>query len=420
MRNGVRRPPRGLPRGLPRRRLRPPSVRWWSVLQGFSDVNRNRVAYSAWCIYMASHLGSASTYQHIYLETETWLKNDKVICDLSFVLAFHKTWWNAEILFCQGIGDWQKTFRRWTRRRVTARTSSRCTWFWLGGGSALFPGRSARTPAFRDTGRTGRGYPRRQAAAARPRRRRLWIRRCPTSSTRAWGNHHARWLGPLVDCALAYPVKEVALAITGILLVVYDGDDYDAALLAIDAVTRVTVEDETVNLRDLVFEVTQFITKAELHEESVLFQVPQNVGDIRAWAANGGVFFGPGGARLERNMKTLILGRPIHSQLSERIVGLGNGVVKKFGKHELEARISGKVQAVANGVRVDARVASYEYEARARSSIASQAARAPETHWRAAATGLVRERRGVHLRHRNKEVVKLEVQAFFRRHAPRS
>jgi len=114
--------------------------------------------------------------------------------------------------------------------------------------------------------------------------------------------------------------------------VVYDGDDYDAALLAIDAATRVTVEDETVNLRDLVFEVTQFITKAELHEESVLFQDPQNVGDIRAWAANGGVFFGPGGARLERNMKTLILGRPIHSQLSERIVGLGNGVVKKFGK----------------------------------------------------------------------------------------
>jgi hypothetical protein len=193
-------------------------------------------------------------------------------------------------------------------------------------------------------------------------------------------------------------------------LVVYDGDDYDAALLAIDAATRVTVEDETVNLRDLVFEVTQFITKAELHEESVLFQDPQNVGDIRAWAANGGVFFGPGGARLERNMKTLILGRPIHSHLS-------NGVVKKFGKHELEARISGKVQAVANGVRVDARVASYEYEARARSSIASQAARAPETHWRAAATGLVRERRGVHLRHRNKEVVKLQVQAFFRRAA---
>jgi hypothetical protein len=115
-------------------------------------------------------------------------------------------------------------------------------------------------------------------------------------------------------------------------------------------------------------------------------------------------------------MKMLILGRPIHSHLSERIVGLGNGVVKKFGKHELEARISGKVQAVANGVRMDARVASYEYEA-ARCSITSQAARAPETHWRDAATGLVRERRGVHLRHRNKEVVKLQVQVFFRRAA---
>jgi hypothetical protein len=97
---------------------------------------------------------------------------------------------------------------------------------------------------------------------------------------------HARWLGPLVDCALPYPAKEVALAITGILLVVYDGDDYDAALLAIGAATRVAVEDDMVNLRDLVFEVTQFITKAELRAESVLFEDPQNVGDIPAWAAD--------------------------------------------------------------------------------------------------------------------------------------
>jgi exosome complex RNA-binding protein Rrp42 (RNase PH superfamily) len=69
---------------------------------------------------------------------------------------------------------------------------------------------------------------------------------------------------------LAYPVKEVALAITGILLVIYDGNYYDAALLAINAATRATVEDETVNLRDLVFEVTQFITKAELKRNRCL------------------------------------------------------------------------------------------------------------------------------------------------------
>jgi hypothetical protein len=61
-------------------------------LQGFGDVYRNRVAFSARCIYTASHPGSASTNQHIYLGTATWLKNDKVICDLSFVLAFHETW----------------------------------------------------------------------------------------------------------------------------------------------------------------------------------------------------------------------------------------------------------------------------------------------------------------------------------------
>jgi len=64
--------------------------RWWSVVQSFSDVYLHRAAYRGWCEHMAKALGTSCTYQHIYVETTSWLQNDKVICDLSFVLAFHE------------------------------------------------------------------------------------------------------------------------------------------------------------------------------------------------------------------------------------------------------------------------------------------------------------------------------------------
>jgi uncharacterized membrane protein YgcG len=92
-------------------------------------------------------------------------------------------------------------------------------------------------------------------------------------------------------------------------------------------------------------------------------------------------------------------------------------VVKKFGKREREERISGKVQAVANGTRPDARVAAYEYEETLRKSVNAEAALAPEVHWRDAYTGQVRKRRGVHMRHRNKAVLKLQWQKFQQRAA---
>ena len=62
-----------------------------------------RAAYRSWCEHMAKALSTSCTYQHIYVETTSWLQNDKVICDLSFVLAFHEEWWNNEMLFAQGI-----------------------------------------------------------------------------------------------------------------------------------------------------------------------------------------------------------------------------------------------------------------------------------------------------------------------------
>ena len=82
--------------------------RWWSVVQSFGDVYRNREAYSDWCIFMANGAKSTSSYKAIFEEAATWLQNQKVTADLAFVLGFNIAFWDPEMKFCQGIGPWQK------------------------------------------------------------------------------------------------------------------------------------------------------------------------------------------------------------------------------------------------------------------------------------------------------------------------
>ena len=276
--------------------------RWWSVVQGFSDVYHHRVAYSAWCIYMASYLGTtSSTYQHIYIEAGQWLQNDKVICDLSFVLAFHEAWFNAEMLFCQGIGPWQAGIPE-VDQKAGYRADEFVVHVVMARRRLLAISKQVGThPKFErfnqhraalDTTPLSDGEDSTQVFMDKQ------VIHFFFTALETLGNHHDRWLVPLVDCVIAYPVKEVALATIVVLLQIYDGKECDAALLAIDTATMVTVEGEVVNLHELVSEITQFITEAELHEDSVLFQDPQNVEDIRVWAANGGALFGDSGDRL--------------------------------------------------------------------------------------------------------------------------
>jgi uncharacterized membrane protein YgcG len=202
-----------------------------------------------------------------------------------------------------------------------------------------------------------------------------------------------------------------------VLIAVYDGEDQEDAVMKIGAAETVVVEGESMNLRDLVAEVTQFTTEEELHENSVLFFDPENVDGIREWVVNEGTFLGASGERLSRMIKTKILARVVHSHFSERMVGLGNGVQRKFGQHEREDRFSAKVKAVANGTRLDARLAAYEFEQEERNTVNAETASVPEVHWRDAITGFARKRRGVHMRRRNKQVLKLEWKHFQKRAA---
>ena len=218
----------------------------------------------------------------------------------------------------------------------------------------------------------------------------------------AYGNRMHRWLEDLVDCVIADPNPIVAFEVTRVLVAVYDGEDKNAAVQLIDGATVVEVEGQTGNLLELVADITQFVTTEILHESSVLFVHSEAAGDIKEWVTNGGNFIGESGQRLERTIKTLVYGRPVHSQLGERMVNIGNRVTQKHGKHEFEVHTAGKVNGLANGTLVDARLAAYEYEALERAKTMNQAGRTPTKHWRDSATGFSRTALGANRRPRGK------------------
>jgi len=216
---------------------------------------------------------------------------------------------------------------------------------------------------------------------------------------------------------LADPNPTVAFEVTRVLVAVYDGEDKNAAVQLIDGATVVEVEGQTVNLLELVADITQFVTTEILHESSVLFVHSETAGDIKERVTNGGNFIGESGQRLERTIKTLVYGRPVHSHLSERMVNIGNRVTQKHGKHEFEVHTAGKVNGLANGTLVDARLAAYEYEALERAEAMNQAGRMPTKHWRDAATGFSRTALGADRRPRGKGVILLKIKAFLERSA---
>ena len=142
--------------------------------------------------------------------------------------------------------------------------------------------------------------------------------------------------------------------------------------------------------------------------------------DIRSWVeANPGILGEPSArpARLERTLKTLVLGKPIHSQLAERVVGVGVGQQTKHAPHESPERFSGKVVAECHA-RLDASVAAYEYEEEHKKEIEFENRRsAPAIHWRDQQTGQVRAQRPPPKAHINKDVMVKSVLAFQRRAA---
>jgi len=92
-------------------------------------------------------------------------------------------------------------------------------------------------------------------------------------------------------------------------------------------------------------------------------------------------------------------------------------VTQKHGKHETEVHTAGKVNGLANGTLVDARLAAYEYEALERAVAIDEAGRTPTKHWRDTATGFNRTALGAIRRPRGKGALLLKIKTSHHRAA---
>jgi hypothetical protein len=232
------------------------------------------------------------TYQHIFLEAGAWLQNDKAICDLSFMLAFHEEWLNKEMLFAQGISAWHKAVPPLYQRAgyragmypvhtVLARRSLAA----LGstdvilGLESFFKKNYARHREGLDTTPGSNEELSMQGV--------YFVE----AALKTHGNRSHRWLGPLLDCVIADPNPVVALEATRVVVAVYDGQDKDVPVELIGGTVTVEVEGQTVDLRELLEgELVQLITPEILHDDSVLYVRSETATDIKEWVKNGGTF----------------------------------------------------------------------------------------------------------------------------------
>ena len=141
--------------------------------------------------------------------------------------------------------------------------------------------------------------------------------------------HFLRWLIELVDCSLA-DVPEISGPMMRALLAIYDEEEPPT----IDPEETVTIEGETLNLAQLIEEMTQFVSSEELQKQSVLFMDEATVGVIRTLVhdpEDAGAR-----ARLDYELKLRVLPCPTNTHVVERGVQTGGQFVKRYAPHWAE------------------------------------------------------------------------------------
>ena len=83
------------------------TTRWWSIVASFGDIYKHLDVYRAWFDFMASG-NESPTFQPLFVEVATWLRSDKALTDIAFILDFNDAWWVPEMSFAQGIPTWQR------------------------------------------------------------------------------------------------------------------------------------------------------------------------------------------------------------------------------------------------------------------------------------------------------------------------
>ena len=310
-------------------------TRWWSAVAAFGDCYRNRQAYSAWCIHMAALQSAAgkSGYYDCFVETAGWLRNEKAMTDMAFVLGFCRTFWDGEMSWLQGIGGWQLGLNEEEQRagfraaemplRVALqRRKLQALDPWDGGDTGSWPGYTAQHSSL---------------PAEQQEQSKEEVAAFLSTALDVHGRHSERWMADLVDCSVAHHNVQLGVACAAALLAVYDGED----LPVVDAAVAAQVIDgEALDLNEVVPLICQFATAGSLRETSVFFTDDDSVADMRQWVASQGKFEGTWGLRLQRQFNAKVNGRPIHSHCVERAVNVASCLVQKCGSHEREDRIN--------------------------------------------------------------------------------
>ena len=335
-------------------------TRWWSVMAAFSDCYKNRAAYSAWCSYMAhEHTGG---YQPCFVEMAAWLKNKKSLCDMSYIIGFCATFWNAEMDWLQGIGEWQRGLPP-AEQKAGFRSAEMPLRVILQRRrlQALEPPSSSNGDGYVMDPRWGEFRTNRASLSLEEQRQMdEEVANFLSTALDVHGRHSVRWLTSLVDCSLAHHNKPLAVACGAALLAIYDGVPLPVVP---GSEAKQEVDGEDLDLNDVVPLIVQFADAEELRESSVLFADEDTVADIRLWVAAKGSLGGAPGLRLQTKFKDLVLGRPMHSHWAERAVNAASSLVQKCGGHEREDRLSNKVSFILNAMRVVMREALGEAEA---------------------------------------------------------
>lgn len=415
------------------------TTRWWSIVAAFGSIYRHRAVYIAWFNLMASG-NDSPTFQPLFADIAKWLRVEKCIADIAFVLDFNDAWWVAEMQFAQGIGPWQAPLGRadqlagfradeysvrcvLMRRRLVALKHAACG----GGGGSAGPHPFARADEWR--ARLSRDAPMAAGGGSgggpgsggvsslsdydyAGGQRRVFFETALATA----GNHHRRWLVQLLPCAIYHPCRRLGVAVAAAILARLDGDDPPE----IGADEEVDVGGgEAAKLAGLVRALLQFATADDLETRCVLTTDAAAVADLRVWVEAGGDFGSEAGGRLESQLRSLVLARPIHSHMAEHLVGVGVQLHRAFGNHEAASHFLSRLTATTNGSAQDVRRAACAFaDAQKAQYDAEKGRHSQQSPWACDQPSRKRKKERVESSmFRNKEVLGLALVCYERRSA---
>jgi len=204
--------------------------------------------------------------------------------------------------------------------------------------------------------------------------------------------HYERWLTDLVDTACA-DVPEVGDAMLRTLFAIYMGDEPPALE------GTVTVEGDTLELAELIADMTQFATAESLRKRSVLFADEAVVDVIRIVLSSTSRPESKERAKaaLERVMNARIRAMPNNTHCVERAVQTGATVTKDYAPHLSETKRSAMQSSIANNTRPEWCDGLDEFrKSAAACALAASRQQSKSTSWRRYGKDVQRSAAGTH------------------------